>query len=72
MGKKKGKMAWLDYVAFVLMAIGGLNWGLMGAFSLNLVTRVTGSLLWLTKTVYILVGLASLYWVVRAVMLKLK
>jgi hypothetical protein len=48
-------------IAFILMAVGGLNWLLVGAASMNLVTMLLGEGTMATKVVYILVGLATLY-----------
>lgn len=50
----------LHKVASVLLLIGGLNWGLVGAFNMNVVELVlqNGTLI---TIVYILVGLAALY-----------
>ncbi len=47
-------------VAFILLVIGGLNWGLT-AFGYNVVEMVLGSGTTLTQVVYILVGLSALY-----------
>ena len=46
-------------ISFSLMAIGGLNWLLVGAAGFNLVTTLFGEGTALTKVVYILVGLAT-------------
>ena len=51
----------LDWIALVLVIIGGLNWGLVGLFNWNLVEAVFGAVSWLMKLVYILVGLSALY-----------
>jgi len=51
----------LDWIALVLVIIGGLNWGLVGAGEWDLVQIIFGSVAWLAKVVYILVGLAALY-----------
>jgi len=51
----------LDWIALVLVIIGGLNWGLVGAGGWDLVQIVFGSVAWLARVVYILVGLAALY-----------
>lgn len=51
----------LDWVALVLVIIGGLNWGLVGAFNWNLVDAIFGSVQWLARTIYVLVGLSALY-----------
>lgn len=46
----------------ILMIIGGLNWGLVGIFSFNLVSTIFGTNLQLiTRIIYAAVGLASLY-----------
>lgn len=54
------KNAW-DWIAFILVIIGGINWGLIGAFNFDLVNAIFGSVAWLLSLVYILVGLAALY-----------
>lgn len=51
----------LDWVAFVLVIVGSVNWGLFGLFDLDLVQVVFGSVSWLATLVYALVGLAGLY-----------
>ena len=55
------KMNTLDWIAFILVVIGGLNWGLVGAFGLNVVELILGGIPVLLKIVYVLVGLAALY-----------
>lgn len=51
----------LDWIALVLVIIGAVNWGLFGLGGWDLVNILLGSVSWLAKTVYILVGLAGLY-----------
>lgn len=51
----------LDWAAMVLMIIGGLNWGLVGAFDYNLVANLFGSQTPLSRLIYAVVGIASLY-----------
>ena len=60
MGSRTG-VSGLDWVALILMIAGGLNWGLVGAFDINLVSAVFGEQTSLTRFVYALVGLASLW-----------
>lgn len=55
------KLNTLDWVAMVLVIIGGLNWGLVGLLNLNLVDKILGLVPWLVSIVYILVGLAAVY-----------
>ncbi len=51
----------LDWVALVLVIVGGLNWGLVGLLNLDLVAAIFGAGSLLAQIVYILVGLAALY-----------
>lgn len=53
-------MKWLDFVASVLVIVGGLNWGLVGFFDFNLVSALFGGL-GLTKLVYGLVALSAIW-----------
>jgi len=55
----KGKCG-VHCIAWVLMLIGALNWGLVGLFDLNVVNLVLGSVTWLERLVYILVGLSAI------------
>lgn len=48
-------------VAYVLMWVGALNWGLVGAFEWNLVHALLGSWAGLERVVYVLVGLSALF-----------
>jgi uncharacterized protein len=58
-------MKTLDILATVLLVVGGLNWGLVGAAHLDLVAAIFGMKLGetsaLSSIVYLLVGLAALY-----------
>ncbi|MFA5169266.1 MAG: DUF378 domain-containing protein [Candidatus Paceibacterota bacterium] len=55
------KLNALGLIALILVIIGGLNWGLVGFFSFNLVAALFGASSMLTKIVYDLVGLSALY-----------
>ena len=59
----------IDWVAFILVIIGGLNWGLV-AFSsnYNLVDGLFGTGSVLSRIVYGLVGLSALVMIVMAFM----
>lgn len=55
-------MKTLDVIAAVLLVVGGLNWGLWGAFEFDLVAALFGGATApVAKLVYILVGLAAVY-----------
>lgn len=45
--------------AFWLVIIGGLNWGLIGLFQLNLVQLILGFIPLLERLVYLLVGISA-------------
>ena len=47
-------------VAFTLLVVGGLNWGLVALFNMNLVETIFGGM-GLTNIVYILVGASAVY-----------
>lgn len=51
----------LDWVALVLVIIGGLNWGLIGFFGLDVLGNILGDTTGLSRIVYGLVGLSALY-----------
>ena len=63
------KMSTIDWVAWVLVVVGAINWGLLGAANLNLVETVVGSGS-LSQVVYILVGLGGFYMLWGAVSKK--
>ncbi len=54
------KMNTLDLIALIILIVGGLNWGLVGAFDFDLVGAILGKGL-LANLVYILVGLSAVY-----------
>lgn len=59
-GGKKMKKSALDWIALILLIVGGLNWGLYAYNpSYDLVAMLKIS--WLVKTVYYLVALSALY-----------
>lgn len=55
------KLSSIDWLATILVVLGGLNWGLVGLFEFNLVTTLLGEGTTLTTVVYSLVGLSALY-----------
>ena len=52
-------MFWRN-LALVLTIIGGVNWGLVGAFDFDLVAFLFGPMSILSRITYILVGLSAL------------
>lgn len=58
-------MKQLDVTAALLLVIGGLNWGLVGAANFDLVATIFGPMSPLSRLVYVLVGVAALYQAVQ-------
>ena len=53
-----------NIVTLLLVIVGGLNWGLVGLFSFDLVAAIFGSGSALSRLVYILVGLSAVWQIV--------
>lgn len=52
----------LDWVAIVLLVVGGINWGLVGLFQFDLVAALFGGQgALISRIVYSLVGLSAIY-----------
>lgn len=51
----------LHMIAFILLVIGGLNWLLVGLFQWDIGAILGGMGSWLSRIIYILVGLAAIY-----------
>ncbi len=54
------KMSSLDWVSYVLIIVGALNWGLV-ALNFNLVDYIFGTGSTLSTIIYALVGLSAIY-----------
>jgi uncharacterized protein len=54
----------LNLVTLLLVIVGGLNWGLVGLFSFDLVAAIFGNGSLLARLVYVLVGLSALWQIV--------
>lgn len=53
-------METIEKIALVFTIIGALNWGLIGLFDFNLVTTLFQEGSFLTRLVYIIVGICGL------------
>lgn len=58
----------LDWIAGVLLVIGGLNWGMVGLFSIDVVAMLFGIMSGFSRLIYILVGISAVYAIVRGFM----
>ncbi|HYI28671.1 MAG TPA: DUF378 domain-containing protein [Bradyrhizobium sp.] len=54
-------MTGLNILTLVFVIVGGLNWGLVGLFDVDLVAAIFGTGSVLTRLVYALAGLAALW-----------
>jgi len=64
------KLTVIDWIVLVLVIVGGLNWGLVGAFNFDLVATIFGAMSVLSRIVYVLVGLAAIWLAVISPKLK--
>ena len=58
------KMNGMMMVTFILLVIGGLNWLLVGLFQWDVGELFGGMDSWVSRVIYILVGLSALYMLV--------
>lgn len=58
-------MGFINRLAYILVIIGGLNWGLVGIGGFDLVAFIFGTLGIFSRTVYCLIGLSAL-WLILA------
>lgn len=49
----------LKIITFILVVLGALNWGLVGAFNFDLVAALFGAETLITRIVYSLIGLSA-------------
>ena len=59
--RSHSSMSTLDWVALALMIVGGVNWGLVGLFNVDLVASLFGEMTPISRAVYTAVGLSALY-----------
>ena len=65
-------MSGMDWVVWILLFVGGLNWGLVGFFNYDLVANIFGGgdmTAMVPRVIYALVGLAAL-WSLFSVFMK--
>lgn len=56
----------LDWIAMMLVIVGGVNWGLVGLFQFDLVAAIFGAMSPMSRIVYTLVGLSALWMIYSA------
>lgn len=55
------KLNTFDWIALILVIVGGLNWALVGLFKFDLVAAIFGDMSVLSRIVYTLVGISAIY-----------
>ena len=55
----------VSLLAFILVVVGAINWGLIGFFEFNLVAALFGDMTILSRIVYGLVGIAAIYLIIE-------
>lgn len=58
-------MKLLDTIAWILLVIGGLNWGLIGLFQFNVIDKLFMAGSTVGMIIYVLVGLSAIYAIFR-------
>ncbi|MBI3236172.1 MAG: DUF378 domain-containing protein [Chlamydiales bacterium] len=57
----------MNFLAFLLVIVGALNWGLWGFFQFDIVAWLLhGNTTWLSRLVYAIIGLAGV-WTLRLI-----
>lgn len=56
-------MTTINWICWILVIIGGLNWLLIGLFGLNIVGLIFGTGI-IARIIYLLVGLATIWLIV--------
>ena len=57
-------MRLVNLITLTLVIVGGLNWGLVGAFDFDLVAAIFGEMSALSRLVYVLVGVSALWQII--------
>lgn len=70
--KNMNKLNTLDWIALILLVVGGLNWLLVGLFSFDLVAYIFGYMTTVARVVYALVGVSAIYTLVISGSLRKK
>lgn len=58
---RETQMSAIDWIAMALMIIGGINWGLVGLFNVDVVAYLFGQQSLISRIIYLAVGISALY-----------
>ena len=53
-------MRTLKIIAYILVIIGAINWGLVGFFGFDLVASIFGEMSFITRLIYDIVGISAI------------
>lgn len=56
----------IDWIAWILIIIGAINWGLVGFFNYDLVIGIFGGSF--ARVIFAIVGISGLYLIIRSFM----
>ena len=54
-------MDWITKIALILIIVGGLNWGIIGLFNLDIIAFLFGPMSTLSRSIYMLVGMSAVW-----------
>ncbi len=63
---------WCELLAYTLVIIGAINWGLVGSINFDLVRSIYGEYSTVSRIIYGLVGLSGIYLAITKVINLLK
>jgi uncharacterized protein len=51
-----------EWIATLLLVVGGINWGMIGLFNFDMVAFLFGQQSILSRIIYVVIGIGALYW----------
>lgn len=60
------KTSTIDWIAIVLVILGGINWGIVGLFDFDIIAAIFGQFSGVTRVLYVIIGVGSLYMIATA------
>jgi len=61
------KLNVIGWITLALVIIGSINWALVGIFDFNFVETIFGEMSPISRLIYIIVGISSIYLLVTAI-----
>jgi uncharacterized membrane protein YuzA (DUF378 family) len=54
-------MTYINTLALLIVIVGGVNWGFVGTFNLDIISAIFGKMSTVSRLIYCLVGLSAVY-----------